>query len=316
MRGSTDPSELEQRLRQSGGKTARAQITATKPGKVLKTDDPAYGGIPQVVWKVTFRIYPDDRGPFTTGRWAAGRIGGRRPLRPPRPHEARDRPKRRDAVLGLGAGRDDGTDRRASEQRRRLGHRRGTGHLAEAGRRRRTAEPRRPAGQAGRPEESRGSHRVRVSSPEGEAARYLSWRPPGDPRVTRCGHLTWIRDLAVVRGTGCGTWPGAVTSRSTTTGVEGLEGAGLRDVMPLKVWCGTPHGNPALAPDPPTARLAPATTSSVGIDVPTADRRGRRLRRYVTIVWMSFSLAGSRPTMNWVGMPTPGTIWPTFAFGR
>src|SRR5260370_3074161 len=66
MRGSTDPSELEQRLRQSGGKTARAQITATKPGKVLKTDDPAYGGIPQVVWKVTFRIYPDDRGPFTT----------------------------------------------------------------------------------------------------------------------------------------------------------------------------------------------------------------------------------------------------------
>jgi hypothetical protein len=64
MRGSTDPSELEQRLRESGGQTARAQITATKPGKALKSDDPAYGGVPQVVWKVTLRVSPSGRSPF------------------------------------------------------------------------------------------------------------------------------------------------------------------------------------------------------------------------------------------------------------
>src|SRR5260370_13534628 len=66
MRGSSNPAALEQRLRESGGKTARAQITATKPGKALKSEAPVYGGIPQVVGKVSFRIYPDDRGPFTT----------------------------------------------------------------------------------------------------------------------------------------------------------------------------------------------------------------------------------------------------------
>jgi hypothetical protein len=64
MRGNAEP--LEQRLREGGGKTARAMITATKPGKVVTSDDPAQAGIPQVVWKVTFRIFPDDRSPFNT----------------------------------------------------------------------------------------------------------------------------------------------------------------------------------------------------------------------------------------------------------
>jgi hypothetical protein len=45
-------------LRASGGKPARAMITAAKSGKKLKADPN------QIVWKVTLHVTPDDAGPF------------------------------------------------------------------------------------------------------------------------------------------------------------------------------------------------------------------------------------------------------------
>ena len=45
-------------LRASGGKPAKALISATKAGKKLK-GDPS-----QIVWKVTLRVTPEDAGPF------------------------------------------------------------------------------------------------------------------------------------------------------------------------------------------------------------------------------------------------------------
>ena len=45
-------------LRASGGKAARAMITAAKSGKKLKGDPN------QIVWKVSLHVTPDDAGPF------------------------------------------------------------------------------------------------------------------------------------------------------------------------------------------------------------------------------------------------------------
>jgi hypothetical protein len=52
----------EAKLREQGGKQARAQIVAAKPGKAMKGGDP--GQPPQVMWKVTLRVFPDDAGSF------------------------------------------------------------------------------------------------------------------------------------------------------------------------------------------------------------------------------------------------------------
>jgi len=58
--GSNDPQEAK--LRERGGKPARAQIVQAKPGKTVKGGDP--GQPPQVMWKLTLRVYPEDAGSF------------------------------------------------------------------------------------------------------------------------------------------------------------------------------------------------------------------------------------------------------------
>jgi len=55
---------LEQKLRESGGTTARALITKTKPGKVVTSDEPGQAGVAQVLWKVTLRVIPEGGSAF------------------------------------------------------------------------------------------------------------------------------------------------------------------------------------------------------------------------------------------------------------
>lgn len=57
MFGNAEP--LEQKLREGGGRSAPALITATKAGKVMKSGDPAHAGIAQVLWKVKLRVSPE-----------------------------------------------------------------------------------------------------------------------------------------------------------------------------------------------------------------------------------------------------------------
>lgn len=60
MMGSPDPQV--DKLRERGGLTARGLISAAKAGKEIKASDP--GQPAQVMWKLTVRVFPDDRGPF------------------------------------------------------------------------------------------------------------------------------------------------------------------------------------------------------------------------------------------------------------
>ena len=60
MPGSPDPQE--ERLRERGGKPARALISRAKPGKATKPSDP--GQPVEVIWKLTLRVFPEDRAPF------------------------------------------------------------------------------------------------------------------------------------------------------------------------------------------------------------------------------------------------------------
>jgi hypothetical protein len=60
MPGSPDPQE--ERLRERGGKPARALISRAKPGKATKPSDP--GQPVEVIWKLTLRVLPEDRAPF------------------------------------------------------------------------------------------------------------------------------------------------------------------------------------------------------------------------------------------------------------